>query len=270
MKARLQERRDLEQDLRYAVQHDQFTVVFQPRFDIRGRRILGAEALVRWDHPEKGLLSPAVFIPLAEETGLIVALSDIVMRRACELVAGWPEPVFVSVNLSCIDFMRSDLAARVERVLRASGLAPGRLEIEVTESVMMDDAEHALAVMSALKGLGVKLSMDDFGTGFSSLSYLSRYPFDGIKIDRSFVMNLSDPKANNQAIVSAVVALGKSLGMVVTAEGVETPEQLEALAGLGCHQAQGYLLGRPMAPMALARLLAEQGRAAKAWPVVEA
>ena len=258
MKTRIQERRQLEQDLKHAVQHDEFTVVFQPRFDITGARILGAEALVRWQHPEKGLLSPAVFIPLAEETGLIVALSDIVMRRACALVASWPEPVFVSVNLSCIEFMRSDLVARIERTLAATGLPASRLEVEVTESVMIDNADGALALMVQLKKLGVKLSMDDFGTGYSSLSYLSCYPFDGIKIDRSFVMNLSDPKANNQAIVSAVVAMGKSLGMVVTAEGVETPEQLEVLATLGCDQAQGYLLGRPMPPDALATLLLAQ------------
>jgi len=261
MKTRIQERRRLEQDLKRAVQHDEFSVVFQPRFDITGTRILGAEALVRWLHPEKGLLSPAVFIPLAEETGLIVALSDIVLRRACALAASWPLPVFVSVNLSCIEFMRSDLVARIERALMATGLPPSRLEIEVTESVMLDNADGALAVMTRLKASGLKLSMDDFGTGYSSLSYLSCYPFDGIKIDRSFVMNLSDPKANNQAIVSAVVAMGKSLGMVVTAEGVETREQLAVLASLGCDQAQGYLLGRPMAPEALAALLLAQAQA---------
>lgn len=258
MKTRIEERRQLEQDLQRAIQRDEFNVLFQPRFNISGTRILGAEALVRWHHPEKGVLSPAVFIPLAEETGLIVALSDIVMRRACALVAGWPDLVFVSVNLSCIEFMRSDLVSRIERALTSTGLAPSRLEVEVTESVMIDNADGALVLMKQLKQLGVKLSMDDFGTGYSSLSYLSSYPFDGIKIDRSFVMNLSDPKANNQAIVSAVVAMGKSLGMVVTAEGVETVQQLQVLAALGCDQVQGYLLGRPMAPEALAALLQAQ------------
>lgn len=258
MKTRILERRSLEQDLKRAVQQDEFIVVFQPRFGIDGRRILGAEALVRWQHPEKGLLSPGVFIPLAEETGLIVGLSDIVLRRACELVANMPEPIFVSVNLSCIEFMRADLVNRVEQALAVSGLPPCQLEIEVTESVMIDNAEGALALMTQLKTLGVKLSMDDFGTGYSSLGYLSCYPFDGIKIDRSFVMNLTDPKANNEAIVSAVIAMGKSLGMAVTAEGVETAEQLEALAALGCDQAQGYLLGRPMTPQALIALLDEQ------------
>jgi diguanylate cyclase (GGDEF)-like protein len=262
MKIRVEERRGLEQDLKRAVQRNEFSIVLQPRFEITGQRIVGAEALVRWVHPEKGLLSPGVFIPLAEETGLIVGISDIVLQSACSQIASWDEAIFVSVNLSCIEFMRGDLIARVQEALRASGLPPSRLEIEVTESVMIDNAKGALKLMRELKALGVKLSMDDFGTGYSSLSYLSTYPFDGIKIDRSFVMNLGDPKANNQAIVNAVVAMGKSMGMVVTAEGVETAEQLRVLQSLGCDQAQGFYLGRPMAPEALDKLLCLQNATA--------
>jgi diguanylate cyclase (GGDEF)-like protein len=258
MKIRIEERRRLEQDLKRAVQNNEFFIALQPRFDITGERIVGAEALVRWEHPEKGVLGPAVFIPLAEETGLIVGISDIVLRCACVEIASWKEEIFVSVNLSCVEFMRGDLIARIQAVLIESGLPPSRLEIEITESVMIDNAEVALKLMTGLKALGVKLSMDDFGTGYSSLSYLSSYPFDGIKVDRSFVMNLSDPKANNQAIVSAVVAMGKSMGMVVTAEGVETAEQLNMLQSLGCDQVQGFHLGRPMAPEALARLIYSQ------------
>jgi diguanylate cyclase (GGDEF)-like protein/PAS domain S-box-containing protein len=258
MKKRIQERRDLELDLKLALQRDELSAVYQPRFDISGKRIIGAEALVRWHHPTKGWLSPAVFVPIAEESGQIVALSDWMLMRACREACLWAEPIFVSVNLSSIEFKRDDLARRITTALEQSGLAPERLEIEVTESVMMDNAEGARALMYELKALGVKLSMDDFGTGYSSLSYLSHYPFDGIKIDRSFVMNLADSRTNNQAIVNAIVALGRSLSMSVTAEGVETAEQLETLQQLECDQAQGYFLAKPMQGLLLAELLVKQ------------
>ncbi|WP_158635443.1 bifunctional diguanylate cyclase/phosphodiesterase [Pseudomonas duriflava] len=261
MKKRIQERRQLEQDLKQALRNDELRLVFQPRFDIASSQLIGAEALVRWEHPERGMLSPAVFIPMAEETGLIVELSDWVMHHACLEANRWDASVFVSVNLSCIEFKRSDLVDRIRQVLARTGLSPSRLELEITESVMIDNAEGAREFMIELKRLGVKLSMDDFGTGYSSLSYLSQYPFDGIKIDRSFVMNLADPTANNQAIVKAIVALGQSLSMRVTAEGVETQEQLDALATLDCDQAQGYFLGRPMPPEHLREQIA-----ALSWP----
>jgi diguanylate cyclase (GGDEF)-like protein len=254
MNERLLQRQQVEQDLRLALQRDELRLVFQPRFSIEKGHILGVEALVRWEHPERGLLSPALFIPIAEQSGLIVALSDWVLRKACLEALAWRAPVFVSVNLSCIEFQRSDLVERIRNVLVETQLEPSRLELEITESVMLDNAESALALMHELKALGVKLSMDDFGTGYSSLSYLSQYPFDGIKIDRSFIMSLSNGETNNQAIIKAIVALGKALSMSVTAEGVETNEQLQTLASLDCDQAQGFYLGKPIPIDALTKL----------------
>lgn len=185
-------------------------------------------------------------------------LSDWVLRKACREALEWKDPIFVSVNLSCIEFQRNDLVERIRQVLEETQLEPARLELEITESVMLDNAESALALMHELKALGVKLSMDDFGTGYSSLSYLSQYPFDGIKIDRSFVMSLSEGDDSNQAIIKAIVALGKALSMSVTAEGVETAEQLNALGILSCDQAQGFLLGRPVPVERLVEQLNEQ------------
>ena len=258
MNERLLQRQQIEEDLRAALQRDELQLVFQPRFSIQNGKIIGAEALVRWNHPTRGLLSPAVFIPVAEQSGLVVPLSDWVLRKACREALEWKDPIFVSVNLSCIEFQRNDLVERIRQVLEETQLEPARLELEITESVMLDNAESALALMHELKALGVKLSMDDFGTGYSSLSYLSQYPFDGIKIDRSFVMSLSEGDDSNQAIIKAIVALGKALSMSVTAEGVETAEQLNALGILSCDQAQGFLLGRPVPVERLVEQLNEQ------------
>jgi len=258
MNERLLQRQQIEEDLRAALQRDELRLVFQPRFSIQNGNIIGAEALVRWSHPTRGLLSPAVFIPVAEQSGLVVPLSDWVLRKACREALEWKDPIFVSVNLSCIEFQRNDLVERIRQVLEETQLEPARLELEITESVMLDNAESALALMHELKALGVKLSMDDFGTGYSSLSYLSQYPFDGIKIDRSFVMSLSEGDDSNQAIIKAIVALGKALSMSVTAEGVETAEQLNALGILSCDQAQGFLLGRPVPVERLVEQLNEQ------------
>jgi diguanylate cyclase (GGDEF)-like protein/PAS domain S-box-containing protein len=245
MSSRLLVRRQIETDLRLALRRDELRLEFQPRYEVRGGRLMGAEALVRWQHPLRGYLNPDSFISIAEETGLIVPLSDWVLRKACLEATQWKDSAFVSVNLSPIEFKRSDLVARVQAALEETGLAPERLELEVTESVMLDNTNDALAIMKALKALGVRLSMDDFGTGYSSLSYIHTYPFDGIKIDRSFISVL-DGTSSGEAIIEAIIGLGRALSLTITAEGVETQEQLELLARLNCHQAQGFYLGRPM------------------------
>ncbi|MBW5414888.1 EAL domain-containing protein [Pseudomonas luteola] len=245
MNARLLVRRQIESDLKLALQRDELRLEFQPRYAIDGMSLVGAEALVRWQHPLRGHMSPIEFISIAEQTGLIVPLSDWVMRRACFEAANWDDSVFVSVNLSAVEFKRSDLIARVRTVLDETGLSPNRLELEVTEGVMLDNAEEALTQMKGLKELGVRLSMDDFGTGYSSLSYLHRYPFDGLKIDRSFIKALCESE-EGRPIIEAIIGLGQALALVITAEGVETQEQLQTLAQLGCDQAQGYYLGKPM------------------------
>ncbi len=245
MNARIIERRQLEHDLRNAIKHDQLSLVFQPRYRIDGRQMVGAEALVRWRHPTRGWLPPDMFIPIAEETGLIVALGNWVLANACTVAASWPEPLFVSVNLSPVEFQRGQLVSRVETALANTGLRPSRLELELTESVMLDDAKGALQTLQELKGLGVRLALDDFGTGYSSLSYLRNFPFDGLKIDRSFICELTD-SADDQSIIQAIVGLGRALSLTVTAEGIETPEQLAVLENVQCDEAQGYLLSRPV------------------------
>ncbi len=246
MNERIMARRQLEMDMRQALQRQEFRLDFQPRYDAASQRIVGAEALVRWLHPARGLLSPASFIPLAEETGLIVELSDWVLGEACANALEWGDGLMVSVNLSPVEFQRDDLVERIAAVLDRTGIAPQRLELEITESVMLEDAAAALITMNQLKTLGIRLSMDDFGTGYSSLSYLRSYPFDGIKIDRSFIAGL-DQSQSSEAIVHAIVSMGHALSLTVTAEGIETVAQLGKLTELACDQAQGFYLGRPMA-----------------------
>jgi diguanylate cyclase len=245
MDARLQARRALEYDLRQAFVQQQFEVFYQPQAETRSRHVTGFEALVRWWHPKRGMIAPDDFIPLAEETGLIVPLGEWVLRAACAAAASWPEHIRVCVNLSPVQFTRSGLVELVETALRAHRLAPERLELEITESVLIKDSEKALATLHQLKALGVRIAMDDFGTGYSSLSYLQRFPFDKIKIDQSFIRAL-ESNTDSSAIVRAVIGLGRSLKMPVIAEGVETPEQLELLRREHCEEIQGYLIGRPM------------------------
>jgi diguanylate cyclase (GGDEF)-like protein len=254
MNTRILVRRQVESDLKLALQRDELRLEFQPRFEALRKRVVGAEALVRWQHPIRGYLSPFHFIAVAEETGLIVPLSDWVMRKACLEALNWDKDVFVSVNLSPVEFKRSDVVARVLAVLRETGLPPERLELEITEGVMLDNANAAREIMHQLKKVGVRLSMDDFGTGYSSLSYLHTYPFDGLKIDRSFINGLVE-SSHGAAVVEAIIGLGRALSLTVTAEGVETQEQLEALLRLNCDQAQGYHLGRPMRVEALQALM---------------
>jgi len=214
----------------------------------------GAEALVRWEHPTLGLQMPDQFIPLAEETGLIAPLSDWVMLQACTDAMQWSQPLLVSVNISPLEFRLNNLPERVARVLALSGLSSDRLELEITESVMIEDARSALQIMQQLKAMGVRLSMDDFGTGYSSLSYLRSFPFDGLKIDRSFINDMAQSQ-EGRSIVEAIVGLGRALSLTITAEGVETPEQLAQLRAFACDEAQGYYLGKPMPTTALMALM---------------
>jgi diguanylate cyclase (GGDEF)-like protein len=244
MDARAQARRILELDLRAALHRQEFEVYYQPIRDVASDQVVAFEALVRWNHSLRGMISPVNFIPLAEETGLIVQLGDWVLRQACTDAAGWPQDVDVAVNLSPVQFKNPNLVSQVKAALHASGLPAHRLELEITESVLLQNSAATLAVLHELRGFGVRISLDDFGTGYSSLSYLRSFPFDKIKIDRSFVSELAT-RDDSMAIVRAVTGLGKSLGIVTTAEGVETEAQFELLRREGCTQAQGYLFSQP-------------------------
>jgi diguanylate cyclase (GGDEF)-like protein len=257
MTTRVIERRELETDLHAAIGTEQFSLRYQPRYDVRTGKIAGAEALIRWEHPERGLCMPDAFIALAEENGSILALSDWVMHRACSDAVGWDDALVVSVNISAVEFRSPGLVDRVRAVLTATGLPSRRLELEITERVMIDDAQAGLRVMTELKALGVRLSMDDFGTGYSSLSYLKTFPFDALKIDRSFINEL-DRNVQGQSIVQAIIQLGRSLELSVTAEGVETDRQLACLQRFHCDEAQGYFLSKPMPLAALLQTLAAE------------
>lgn len=254
MNARIIERRRLENDLRFAIQHGELRLHFQPRYRISDGHMVGAEALVRWQHPDRGLIAPDVFIPIAEETGLILALSDWVLLNACQQAALWPEHLFVSINLSFSEFKRAKLVERVQYALGTARLSPARVELEITETVMLEDADAALEVMHALKRLGVRLAMDDFGTGYSSLGYLRTFPFDGLKIDRSFVSRVLE-SASDRSVIQSIVSLGRALSLTVTAEGIETADHLEVLKAISCEEGQGYFLSRPLDPDGFNNLL---------------
>ena len=245
MSAELEARNTLEGDLRYAIASCQFELHYQPFFDVQTGHRRGMEALVRWRHPVKGLIPPDKFIPLAEETGLIVSLGEWIIGRACHDAITWPADTKVAINLSPVQFKQAELFDVIESALHRSGLPPERLEIEITESVLLERAAENHAFMERLRNIGVSLALDDFGTGYSSLSYLTMFPFDKIKIDKSFIGNLSK-RHTSLAIISSIVTLARGLDMSITAEGVETPEQLEMLKTLGVGFAQGYLLGRPL------------------------
>jgi diguanylate cyclase (GGDEF)-like protein len=255
MDARAQARRLLEMDLRAALSRDEFEAYYQPIRDVASDRVVAFEALLRWNHPQRGLISPASFIPLAEETGLIVQLGERVLRSACAEAATWPDDVGVAVNLSPVQFRGENLVASVTEALAASGLAARRLELEITESVLLQNSEATLTTLHRLRAMGVRISLDDFGTGYSSLSYLRSFPFDKIKIDRSFVSELAT-REDSVAIIRAVTGLGRSLGIVTTAEGVENDAQLELLRREGCTQAQGYLFSKPRPACEVALMLA--------------
>ncbi|TLU72631.1 putative bifunctional diguanylate cyclase/phosphodiesterase [Lichenicoccus roseus] len=240
----LQGRRKLEHDLRHALQHDELILHFQPLVD-SNFRILAFEALVRWMHPTLGLVMPAQFIPLAEECGLIIPLGEWVMQAACTAAAGWSQPCRIAVNLSPAQILRTDLPTTIANILIKTGLPPDRLELEITEGVLMDNTDAAIKTLTELRELGTRLVLDDFGTGYSSLSYLQRFAFDKLKVDRSFVQRLASD-SGSRAIIMAIIALSRSLDLEVTAEGVETEEQFRLLGATGCQEFQGYLIGRPM------------------------
>jgi diguanylate cyclase (GGDEF)-like protein len=245
MDAEMQARRLTELDLRHALQDGQFEVFYQPVVDLRAQAVGGFEALLRWHHPERGMIPPDKFIPLAEEIGVIVPIGEWVLRQACAAAAGWAGELSISVNLSPVQFKSRDLVATVTAALRDARLDPGRLELEITETVMLHDTVATLTTLHELRSIGVRIAMDDFGTGYSSLSYLRSFPFDRIKIDQSFVRELGKQR-DCAAIIRAVIALSHDLGMATTAEGVETREQLCALALAGCSGIQGYLFSRPV------------------------
>ena len=243
MDARAQSRRKIETDLREAIHDDVLRPYYQPLIDLSTGRITGFEALVRWPNPERGMISPAEFIPVAEETGLINAVGGLMLRRACMDAAQWPDDVRVAVNLSPLQFRVGNLLSLVMDTLKQSGLPPTRLELEITETLLLEKSSQVLATLHALRSLGVRISMDDFGTGYSSLSYLRSFPFDKIKIDQSFVRDL-DANPDAQAIVRSIISLGKGLGVTITAEGVETEAELSCLRHEGCHEGQGFLFSR--------------------------
>ena len=246
MDQQIQLRRGLESDLRRALARGEFHLAYQPQVDVKSGRVIGVEALLRWTHPGRGPVAPSDFIGLAEETGLIVPIGQWVLAQACRQARAWPDPVSVAVNVSAVQFSKGTLLHDVTQALADSGLPASRLEIEITESVLIKDQRLALALLKDLQSLGVRVAMDDFGTGYSSLSTLRSFPFDRIKIDRSFVRDV-ESSPESQSIVRAVAGLGRSLGMAVTVEGVETPGQLATVCREGCTEVQGYLFSRPVA-----------------------
>ena len=251
----VQERRTMEIDLRETLEQDRIEVYFQPVVDVESGAIVACEALARWRRPGRGFVSPAEFIPLAEETGLIAALGESVLSKACYEAARWSAPIRVSVNLSARQFYGVDLVAQVDKILDETGLPPTRLELEITESILVGDKSGVLRILSALRERGVHIALDDFGTGYSSLSYLSSFPFDRIKVDRSFVTDVAD-RPDAAAIVRAVTNLAQTLGMSTTAEGVESRSDIDWLKAHGCDLAQGYLVSKPVPPEEFARFLA--------------
>jgi diguanylate cyclase (GGDEF)-like protein len=261
MDARIQERRKLEMDLRRALANEEFELYYQPQVDAQTEAITGCEALLRWNHPSRGIVAPSDFIPVAEEIGMIIPLGAWVIQQACREAATWPKHIGVAVNLSSAQFRGTTLVQTVISALGASGLSPFRLELEVTETALLTDSQSTLATLNHLRALGVRIAMDDFGTGYSSLSYLRSFPFDKIKIDRSFIRDLGE-EGDCAAIVKAVAELGVALGMTTTAEGVETIEQLRRIRGHGCNEVQGYLFGRPCRSNALPDLFRKSAAAA--------
>jgi EAL domain-containing protein (putative c-di-GMP-specific phosphodiesterase class I) len=260
MNALVNERLALEHNLRRAVERNELLLHYQPKVELASGAIVGAEALVRWQHPEWGLVPPDRFIPIAEETGLIVSMGDWILRAACKQNRAWQDAglprITVSVNVSARQFRQDSLVKKVSRILAETGLSPAHLELELTESMVMHNAESAIAILQALKALGIRLSVDDFGTGYSSLSYLSRLPIDTLKIDKTFVSHIGALNQKDDGILAqAIVSLGHSLKLRVIAEGVETEAQLKFLTTKHCDDVQGYYFSKPVMPDELARML---------------
>jgi diguanylate cyclase (GGDEF)-like protein len=262
MNASAMQRLTLESALRRALEREEFLLYYQPQIDLASGRIIGLEALLRWQHPERGLVSPGEFIPMLEETGLIVPVGEWVLHAACRQGRAWQQaglqPIRIAVNLSALQFRQPDLVGMIERILAETGLDPSshELELELTESLLMKNVEETAATLHRLHEMGVKLSIDDFGTGYSSLSYLKRFPLTSLKIDQSFVRDLSS-NPDDAAIVSAIIALGHGLKLNVIAEGVETTEQLAYLREMKCDEMQGFLFSRPVPASEITQLLHE-------------
>jgi EAL domain-containing protein (putative c-di-GMP-specific phosphodiesterase class I) len=253
MDTRMKARRELEMDLRTALANDEFELHYQPLVSLQTNEITAFEALLRWNRASHGVVSPADFIPVAEETGLIIPIGDWVLRQACEEAAKWPGEVKVAVNLSPAQLKTRNLVPTVMNVLAVSGMAADRLQLEITESVLMNDTFATLSTLHQLRKLGVQIALDDFGTGYSSLSYLRSFPFDKIKIDRTFIQDLSKG-VEPLAIVHAVAGLAKCLNMTSTAEGVETQQQVETLQAVGCTEMQGHLFSQARPVQEIVRL----------------
>jgi diguanylate cyclase (GGDEF)-like protein len=266
MDERVQDRRSLQSDLSQALHRGEFHLDYQPIVDLATGRIVAAEALLRWTHPERGLLSPAEFIPMAEDAGLIGPIGRWVLLQACRTAALWPDDVRIAVNMSPLQFRDTGLVEAVDAVLAETGLAPSRLEIEITETTMLETNSQNVDVLWKLVGRGLRIALDDFGTGYSSLSYLRRFPFNKIKIDRSFIRDLGFEK-DDSSIIVAIITLADSMNMTVTAEGVETTRQAELLRSYGCGQAQGFLYHRPMAAAEIGKILADNHRRCAALPL---
>ena len=263
MDAEAQRRRQMEIDLHVAIAEGQLSLMFQPLFNLNEGRVSAFEALLRWHHPERGMVSPADFVPLAEDTGLIVPIGEWVVREACRVARNWPDHVRVAVNVSPVQFRNPGLAAVILQALSETGLPPQRLELEITESLFIDNPETTLASLHSLRALGVRVALDDFGTGYSSLSYLRAFPFDKIKIDRSFIIDLLNSDGAT-AIIRSITTLAEALGMETTAEGVENAGQLDILREQGCSHIQGFYFSRPLPEADVARLLSSESDSAAA------
>jgi EAL domain-containing protein (putative c-di-GMP-specific phosphodiesterase class I) len=246
MEQQMLARRALEVDLRRALALGELALVYQPQYNVAERRITGFETLLRWHHPTRGLVAPSEFIPLAEELGLIVPIGEWVIRTACHHAARWSEPLNIAVNVSAIQFRSPQLVATILSGIAESGLQPGRLELEITESTLLINQQDTLDLLHLMRALGIQVAMDDFGTGYSSLSYLRSFPFDKIKIDQSFIRGQADDRTSD-AIIRAITTLGQTLGMTTMAEGVETEEQLARISAEGCTDVQGFLISKPLA-----------------------
>ncbi|MBN2971160.1 EAL domain-containing protein [Roseomonas aeriglobus] len=254
MDAEARKRRQMELDLHDAIAEGQLSLMFQPLFDLAQTRVSAFEALLRWNHPTRGLVSPVDFIPLAEDTGLIVPIGEWVIREACRVARTWPDDIRVAVNVSPVQFRNPGLAAVILQALSESGLPPQRLELEITESLFIDNPESTLASLHSLRALGVRVALDDFGTGYSSLSYLRAFPFDKIKIDRSFIIDLLNGDGAT-AIIKSITTLAEALGMETTAEGVENSDQLDILREQGCSHIQGYYFSKPISEVEVQRMI---------------
>jgi predicted signal transduction protein with EAL and GGDEF domain len=252
---KFRERHQTEADLTSALARQELALHYQPIINVKTNEVTSFEALMRWYHPQRGLIPPADFIPIAEQTGLIVPMGEWALRQACKDAASWPEPINVTVNLSSIQFEQGDLVQATRRALQQSGLAAGRLELEITESVLLCDAPRTREILRELHGLGVQIALDDFGTAFASLSYLQNFPFDKLKIDRSFVRDIPD-RADCFAIVQAVTNLARNLEMDTVAEGIETREHFASVSGAGCDEVQGYYFSHPVPANQVGEVLA--------------